>query len=352
VLPPAADRVNIDEEVGDEEEDEDDFFAAPHGAGGPSPSPPPPLLHHVVFAPAGPVAPSGRDYRDGCDTCLVVPAAAAVSRGGQWVCGGCNLRGDLPAAHPTNMHLAAAKGPKAPAAPPGQSTDTTASSHTAKLEAHLTALAKDLGPPHPLFTAPVAGDVPFSPADAVLVSRKALGASQTAPPTEALLKLVQSGKLLRIAFALPTPFLKQTSATTHVTSIVFGAGMSAPTVTTALNPCDPPALASIDEFDVAMYSTIIPALISRPAALMQWAALARTVHEVHRCHGWEHARAYIDSLLNERAGVVEKLPFADPSDTILRDLGVRDSQAREVFFPSSGQRAPAPATRPRGVCID
>jgi len=284
----------------------------------------------------------------GCDTCCVVPPTAPL--GGRWVCV-CGLRGDLPTGHPTNLHLASikaasTKGMTAPAAAAGQTTESTAVSHLAKLESHLSTLAKDGYPEHPLFATPSLGAAVFTPEEAIRVARQALGATQLAAPTPALIKLIQTGKLVRPAFALPIPFSRLSGASMAVASISFG-GLGGPTITTSHNPCDPPPLASLEEFDAALFGTIIPALISRPAALMQWVALARTVHSIaaNPSRGWGQARDYLDSLLAERSGFSDKTAFAAPSDAILRDLETAAGHGR--FFPP-GQAAPA--ARARGHC--
>lgn len=346
-IPPV---VDPEEEVGDEEEDGDmDFFAAPAAAAA------------AAGGAASPPAPIQRwSWAWGCQTCTTVPLAEPQGPVGAWVCHCCGLRGDLPASDPGNAFLAKkallTQGQKAPVAAASQSTATTASSHAAKLEAHLTSLAAELGGIHPDFVERPPGDVSFTPERAVIVSASALGASMFAPPSAALLRLIQSGKLLRTEFALPVPFLQHTSTQEHVARIEFGAaGLSAPTIVTSKNPCDPPPLANIEEFDTAMYATIIPALITRPEALIQWVALARTVHEVNTSMGWISARSYLNGLLQNRSGRPDKVSFAQPHTDLLRDIREKNDrqQGHDRFF-GQGQRAPAPsgAAAKAVVCHD
>ena len=59
-------------------------------------------------------------------------------------------------------------------------------------------------------------------------------------------------------------------------------------------------ITSSQHFTVALVATILPALIQRPRAMMQWLALARTVISIDLAAGWPSARTYMERVLNER----------------------------------------------------
>lgn len=268
-------------------------------------------------------APEVHSFVDGCMTCLLVPSASAVSLKGAWSCL-CGLRGDLPIDSPVNVHLAkiqlASKAAAAALSSDGQPSRDTSSTeqltHMDKLEKHLARLLDHYGEAHPLFGSSAPAP---TPAEALRTSRLALGASQTEMPSQQLLKLIQAGKLLDIAFALPRPFFKDAGSLENATTISFGAG-GTPTVNTTKDPTKPQPLASVDEFCMALFSTILPALIDRPAAMIEWIALARTALEVKALHGWPAAMHYTEALLRERICTSAKEGFAKPSDSALRDV--------------------------------
>jgi len=328
--PPPAAAISMDdeEEMGDDEEDD----LAPAAVASAASARP-----HVVIA-------MGDDpqWTLGCLTCTTIPPEASVRRNGAWLCAHCHLRGDLATGAPENAYIrkerAPVHGQSAPSAADGQFTrPVTDSAPTDKLEKHLCALSQQLGSSHPLFDKAVAAP---SPADAIRTARQALGCSTTETPSAKLIELIQAGKLLDVWFAVPRPFLREIGTVDTLASISFGAG--GPIVSTVKDPTKSQPLASIEEFFSALISTILPALIDRPAATAQWLSLSASVLHIAGKDGWTAARGYLDALLRERVGVAEKLPFATPSDSALRDI-----RMLAPFAPSGqmGQRVPS-----RGSC--
>jgi len=260
-------------------------------------------------------------FEEGCLTCLLVPLASTVSLKGQWNCA-CGLRGDLPIDHAVNVHLAkqlamvaSAKASSAASSSNGQTARDTPSADLDKLEKHLTRLLDHHGEAHPLFSK---GAKAPTPEEALLTSRLALGGSQTEMPPPLLLKLIQAGKLLDVALARPRPFFRDAGSLEQAMTISFGAG--GPTVNTTKDPTKPQALASVEEFCMALFSTILPALIDRPAAMIEWIALARTTIEMSSLHGWPAAMHYTEALLRERVCTTAKKGFAEPSTAAIRDV--------------------------------
>lgn len=337
-----------DEEEGDNESDEEE----PPPASTPPRHPPASAARDLqrdfsrAAAAAGPLP---HHWEHGCLTCTTVPSAGLVSATGAWVCHRCGLRGDLDASHAANAHLGRASGQHAPpsSAADGQTTrDATDSAPADKLEKHLLALSARLGTPHPLFSTKATAP---APSDAIRTVRQALGASTTESPSLQLLSLIQSGKLLDASFAVPRPFLRDVGSVDALATISFGAG--GPVLNTTKDPTRPPPLASLEEFTLALVSTILPALIDRPAAMVEWLALTRTVLHLSNKDGWPSARRYLDALLRERIGVADKLPFAPPSDPALRDIRADATRERFGFPPiAPGQRAPSNTRPPGGKC--
>jgi len=223
------------------------------------------------------------------------PRASPVFR-----CDTCHMRSDLPFDAQQNVYFRSTAG--APASS-GQSDTETSSVRTPKetlsrRDKELERLAEE-GAPFPRFD----DAAPMSSAEALEAVRDSLWATNYSDPSASLIKLVRSGKLTKVGFALPRPASQtQTRADFADTGILFLNGRSEATG----NVVAPP-LQNYDEFMHALLSVIAPALIDRPRALLDWFALARTVHEINREHDWPTARQYLDSALADR--VTRRAPF-------------------------------------------
>ena len=105
---------------------------------------------------------------------------------------------------------------------------------------------------------------------------------------------------------------------------------------------------------MALFSTILPALIDRPAAMIEWIALARTALEVKNKHNsWPAAMHYIEGLLRERICTSNKEGFAKPSDSVLRDVTTA-VKGHDHFFPpgNAQQRTAGGKQQQTGKCHD
>ena len=136
----------------------------------------------------------------------------------------------------------------------------------------------------------------LSVADALRISRQSYAAATYSPTPPSLLKLIQYGALMRVGHALPRPLAavdKQAEAADTTLYFSHGKFSQADSVLA-------PPLTCLRDFTFALFSTILPALVGQPMATAHWFALARTVHEMDREHGWAAACAYLDMLLSDR----------------------------------------------------
>ena len=130
-------------------------------------------------------------------------------------------------------------------------------------------------------------------------------------PEPDLLLCIQSGLFEQLGWAVPTRHADAAPAETmqldmHGSRMQIRHAQDGP-------PCPP--LASMSQFTRALVCTILPALISRPAAMVQWLALARTVAELDERKGWPEASRYLTQVLYERCR--QRLPFAPVSQSSL-----------------------------------
>ena len=289
---------------------------------------------------------------DGCWTCIAVPPASATNTRQQWLCV-CGRRGDLPTAHPTSKELMRSKlagglsSPSTTSASEGTATRAeTAAEKLSKLDNHFVQLGTQLGSAHPLFAKTLAA---MSPEQALKTARKALGSSKTQRPSQQLITLIQSGKLLNVAFAFPRPLAVVDGKAETVSGLTIDFQSGKHSATTASDPTKPAPLASATDLCMALFSTILPALIDRPTAMMEWITLGRTALQLSTSDGWPFASKYADALLQERISVEEKVGMAAPSDEVLRDI--RTELGRPTFFQAGGAGRPAAAAKSgQGPC--
>lgn len=161
-------------------------------------------------------------------------------------------------------------------------------------------------PANPIFAALPPGAL-FPHEEALRISRQAFNASAYELPSPALVNVIRAGVLLKPGFAKPRLI---SEAMERGPSITIGGAGAINTPATAI-----PRLESADEFCMAMFSTILPALIDRPKALAEWLALGRTALELASTKRWETAANYIDQLLMERTYARE--PYATVSVPVM-----------------------------------
>lgn len=285
-------------------------------------------------------------------TCLTCARPAPLTPG-PWLCF-CGLRGDLGIEAPANVFLnaqmQARSAPAAPSASPassGQSQSAASSSAGAavpvlgRLDKHFALLSKNL-PAQTVFTGPMAG-APLPVVEALQESRKAYLATATRHPSEALISIIREGKLNAPSFAVPKG-LTMTGDEEETQGIELGDGGS---VIARSKGVVPPALRSSDDLSMAIMSTIIPALIDRPRAIMQWCVLGRTALRISEKHGWSAAASYVQQVLNER--LPQGLPLADISVECL--LAVQHEAPRAAAA-AGGGAAPQRAEPRNNTCHD
>lgn len=285
-----------------------------------------------------------------CESCTIVNHEMKA----RWICSGCHLRGDLKANDPTNVVLLHQQTAALSARSLSGSSSIGQSSQidtSARIEIGLSALDRgyirlaERGGIFPLFAGPAAG-APISHLSAIAESRKAPGATATEAPSEYLIALIRAGKLTAISHAIPRPL----AGGTVEEDVAFAAGPGGSIVVRPRAADVAANLESLQQFCRALFSTILPSLIDRPAALMQWVALGRTALELEARYDWNTAAAYLAQLLNER--VTQHLPFADLSQQCLASVQLARGDKRGAVSAAvpphlqggnlSGKQGPAP----------
>ena len=282
---------------------------------------PPPSSSPQVTSTQGHAAPVQ------CQSCLVANSSGKA----MWVCE-CGRRGDLPPEHPLNIQIgakqiaeiAARPGPSAPSSAASSSSQThtdstrnSADTSLPALERRYTALATDLGFPFiAAFTGPDAG-APLAHTDALEISREALAATSSSRPTTALVSLIRAGRLTTIGHAIPRA-LEGISVDAEGLGVAAGANGQV-TITAASGNKPPPANCdSLQSFCRAMFSTILPALIDRPKAIMQWLTLGRTALHLESVYGWPVAAEYVAQNLVDRVQTGQA--FGPVNTTVLQTV--------------------------------
>lgn len=176
----------------------------------------------------------------------------------------------------------------APPTPAGQSSADTG----VPKEEGLTKRDKELrrklieGDAHPLFVAEA-----ISVEDAFKEVKRAYGAVTFAKPTPTLVALIQSGKLDECGYAIPLKVKGKSKEMDKADALIaLNAGDQTAKL---LDNVSAPDVKDSDQFFRALTQTIIPALITRPRAIMQWMALATSVLQVKHDRGWAVAAEYL-----------------------------------------------------------
>jgi hypothetical protein len=219
--------------------------------------------------------------------------------------------------------------------------------HTAHTQPGLTPLEREFdklardGADFPLFTGPSAGaTVPHL--DALEEVHKALGATGMHRPNAQLIELIRSGKFTVVGHAVPKQLPEGGGTLTEeVAGFTFNANGLAVVQTKAGTA---PPIGSLATFCSALFSTILPALSDRPAAMVQWISLGRSALDMEAKHGWPAAVRYITQQLNDC--VRRRVPFSVPSqavlDTVRSSLGAPRAQQAGGSAPQQPGAAPAP----------
>jgi hypothetical protein len=255
-----------------------------------------------------------------CVTCAT-PRPEGVSGEDGWVCAGpgflpgtvCGLRGDLPPAHPTNVYRETRRREAAGIVPnpnaAGQTTEarTAATPKQTKIEAELER-QRLAGPAHPLFARPK--EVTEAQEEAAVkaaldIMRVSYGARGYEYPSAPLRALIQSGRLLNIGFAMPIREGLPVSVDPSV--LIDGKTVNLSSSSLPVAPLVPNLAAFLD----GVFAIILPTLTARPAAQLQWMALARSAIQLEMKFGWKETQRYISVVLADRLRKEEGLAKAD-----------------------------------------
>ena len=276
-----------------------------------------------------------------CLTCLT----AAPGPAARWLCTKCGLRGDLDADSAPNKALLAG-GLRSPGSSTGSVSGTIANSVPSLDPAStLSRLDRDFdkqakyGQPHLLFTGPTAGQ-PVPTTTALDIVDRAVGASATQRPSDKLVELIRSGKLVNVGYAIPR--LLSTAQAGEEANAVGSMLFTESGTIIQQGKNTPPPVPSSQAFCMALFSTILPSLIDRPAAMLEWMALARTALHIEGepRSSWTRANAYVDQLLQRR--IPQRKGISEPCDAVLRTLHSTESFAQHggAGGPSRTERRP------------
>jgi hypothetical protein len=148
------------------------------------------------------------------------------------------------------------------------------------------------GKPQELF----AKDSPLSHTDALLGVEVSYNAADYQPPSVFLQELIRAGLLKDVGFAIPRTLASVKAAREKGDAMLSVQGGTVSVV----DSIHAPPVHSLSEVVEAFVCAIGPSLIDRPAALVEWFALLRTLVEIDKAWGWPAARTYMDRAL-ERA---------------------------------------------------
>ena len=245
-----------------------------------------------------------------CPFCLV--ATVHVAAGPLRVAGLCPSplcarRTDLPYSHEINVGITGQlnSGPRA--------TPAASKSTLSKRDAHRVALATADGP-SPLFD--YAG--PVSHAAALLEMGEAFDAVLCEPQSDSLSLLIRSGRFRFLGDATPKS-IDYTGAGTAATvtegelAVIYRADGTSSRAVASLADSQ---VTTYDEFINVLVRAILPSLIDRPAASLDWLCFTSTVTAIKAKHGEAVAMRYLAYLIPRR--VQQRRPLAPVDDTVLR----------------------------------
>jgi hypothetical protein len=327
------------------------FSSPPAAAAHPTSTPIASTVKQTLPARGAPPA----DTATACLTCSTPHPSTSMFAPPTWLCQGCGLRGDLPLSSEENRFLqsrlqkpassASASADRPHDIAPSQSAETR---HRNAIDRTLAQTTAD-GVAFPIFTP----RVPEPPPDALVKEaldqgRKAVGAAGCQFPSDTLLACIQSGKFTQLGWAIP----RRIGALPPAESTRLSVDGSGSFQMRHSDGPPVPALASLADFMEALVSTILPALIGRPAAASQWLSLSRSVIEVERRTDWANANRYLTHVLYERVRLREE--FAPLSQATLdlprysgpaaSDLRRQQPEQRQLQRPSGDRSTP--------LCVD
>jgi hypothetical protein len=238
-------------------------------------------------------------------------------------CSDCGMNRLLPFDSPNNKFLRERKHPAVPAASPAAAAAGTSINDTSS---GLSKRDKELerqratGINFPRFDK----EVQLSPTEALALSGGAFQGPTYAPPTPALLRLIESGKLVDIGYASPITIADLAAGRIGGSS---DADLSVDNGAVRLSEKNirAPPLASMQQFTFTLVSVIIPALVDRPAGIADWCALARSAYAIEASRGAKAALEFIQRQLTHC--VHTRSPFGTVDQNVLLSV-LHDPEAK------------------------
>jgi len=172
--------------------------------------------------------------------------------------------------------------------------------------------------------------------------QRALSASETQQPSEHLLDLIRAGKLRHVGHAIPQPHTTPGKDEHSMGTL----SLCGDNVVVASKSIPVPVAANAQQFCMALFSTILPALLDKPQALLDWLTLGRTALAFEHSSGsWAMARELVDRTLGRCIDSAKE--FGSPDMAVVWDLQMKPPA------PSSIQQqrgAAGPSVRNPGAC--
>jgi len=269
-------------------------------------------------------------------TCSLCYAAQVVADPTNFRCTGCGQIPHLGFAHEQNAYcrkLHAASLALASAASSGSTGQSSTTQSTVSSAPQLNKREKEferLANERPQLRV-FASQAAVSVAEALRTSRLGYAAGEYMQTPASLLRLVQSGNLMRVGHALPRTLASVDSQTDSADAVFLMQNGKM----TAADSVSAPPLRSLRDFMFALCCTILPALTAQPSATADWLALARTMLELDARYGWPAANSYLEMLLSDR--VHRDVSFAE-YDRALIDSATRPrGQVAAAAAGSAGQ---------------
>jgi lysozyme family protein len=260
-------------------------------------------------------SPSSSNLLSECITCLhprIIDSSSKMS----WICSGCKLRGELHPTDPINIMLdkrasssasnASTKASEEAAVLRGQLL-TTESRFKDRLDKEFDRLTTE----GEVFTEFIKNSSENSVAwtkEALKIQREQMDGTAYEFPSEHLIKLIRSGKLTSINYAVPHRFDAPITASSDPVAVSADGSIKL-----GYQKLKHEKLPSLEAFLQAVIGTILPAIIGQPHATAQWLGLIRSILHIDKVYGWSAAQSYLDSVLAENIRNREPISAIIPS---------------------------------------
>jgi len=262
------------------------------------------------------------DSRDKCQHCR--------KENSEDFCKHCHLRSDLSYDHAQNVDIRNEMRQISAAA-------AASSSKLGKRDTELERLANS-GMNFPRFN----DRTPISSFDAFKSGKTAYQATSFVPASESLLKLIRSGKLVDIGFALPISIGDAAAEAADKESTGTLKTQADGSVKMNLTTIAPP-INSLNQFTRALIRTILPALAEQPRAMFDWITLTSTLIALDEGGTqWAKAKAYLERVLIHKVNTREE--FGSLDQGVLLGVQSEMSMKRKENPSAPSRSSPTKAT--------